>query len=146
LYQQAVVVCSEVHFRPELGLVRLDLAELLLDKFVEERSAGFRRLNIASAEFRETQMQPSLERALRLAPLIRAAADTHAVGLTALCGGVAGSRAEQSRHSHAADHHRADTKVTGSTPEQTRLPLPLASRNVGPEEAEPICIVTPPTW
>ena len=37
-YEQALEVCTQVQFRPELALVRLDLAELLLEDFVEERA------------------------------------------------------------------------------------------------------------
>ena len=66
LYEQALEVCRTVQFRPELALIRLDLAELLLGNFVEERSEALQQLDIAIDEFRDMHMQPSLERALRL--------------------------------------------------------------------------------
>ena len=66
-YEQALDVCTQVQFRPELALVRLDLAELLLEDFVEERAHALELLSIATAEFRDMHMQPSLDRAVRLA-------------------------------------------------------------------------------
>ena len=53
-----------MRFRPELALSRLGLAELLLDKFPDERTEGLEHLDFTIKEFREMKMQPSLERAL----------------------------------------------------------------------------------
>jgi hypothetical protein len=52
-------------FRPELALTRLQLAELLLDHYPEEKAAALEHLDFAIKEFREMKMQPSLDRALK---------------------------------------------------------------------------------
>ena len=49
---------------PAHPLTRLQLAELLLEHYPEERAEALDHLNFAIAEFREMKMQPSLERAL----------------------------------------------------------------------------------
>ena len=64
-YQEAIKVCTEMRFRPELALTRLQLAELLLEHYPDEKSDALEYLDFAINEFREMKMQPSLERALR---------------------------------------------------------------------------------
>ncbi|UCB43865.1 MAG: hypothetical protein JSV77_04250, partial [Dehalococcoidales bacterium] len=64
-YQEAIRVCSEMRFRPEMALTRLQLAELLLEHYPDEKSEALEHLDFAINEFREMKMQPSLERALR---------------------------------------------------------------------------------
>jgi len=64
-YQEAIKVCTEMPFRPELALTRLQLAELLLEHYPEEKSQALEHLDFAIAEFRDMKMQPSLERALK---------------------------------------------------------------------------------
>ena len=64
-YQEAIKVCMEMPFRPELALTRLQLAELLLKHYPVEKSEALEHLDFAIKEFREMKMQPSLERALR---------------------------------------------------------------------------------
>jgi len=64
-YQEAIRVCTEIRFRPELALTRLQLAELLLEHYPDEKSEALEHLDFAINEFREMKMQPSLERALR---------------------------------------------------------------------------------
>ncbi len=54
------------------ALIRLDLAELLLAHYPDERDAAIEHLDFAIAEFREMKMQPSLERALRHRGLLKA--------------------------------------------------------------------------
>jgi len=54
-----------MRFRPELALTRLQLAELLLEHYQDEKSEALEHLDFAINEFREMKMQPSLERALR---------------------------------------------------------------------------------
>jgi len=71
-YEQAIEICEKVHFRPELALTRLELAELLLEHYPAERPAAIEHLNFAIAEFREMKMQPSLERALRHKEVLKA--------------------------------------------------------------------------
>jgi DNA-binding CsgD family transcriptional regulator len=68
-YEKAIAVCQKVRFRPELALVRLDLAELLLNSFPSERDAAIEHLRLATAEFEAMHMQPSLDRALALGRL-----------------------------------------------------------------------------
>jgi len=64
-YDEAIKVCTEMKFRPELALTRLQLAELLLEHYPDEKKEALEHLDFAIAEFREMKMQPSLERALR---------------------------------------------------------------------------------
>ncbi|HEY32808.1 MAG TPA: AAA family ATPase [Dehalococcoidia bacterium] len=64
-YQEAMRVCTEMRFRPELALTRLQLAELILEHYPDEKSETLEHLDFAINEFREMRMQPSLERALR---------------------------------------------------------------------------------
>ena len=65
-YETALNVAGEMRFRPEIALTRLQLAELQLEHFPEERDAALEHLEFASGEFQEMKMQPSLERALSL--------------------------------------------------------------------------------
>jgi hypothetical protein len=71
-YNDAIEVCTKVRFRPELALTRLQLAELLLAHYPDERPGAIEHLDFAIAEFREMKMQPSLERALRHRELLKA--------------------------------------------------------------------------
>jgi DNA-binding CsgD family transcriptional regulator len=65
-YEQALQVCQKIRFRPELALIRLDLAELLLKSYPSERARAADHLQIATAEFEAMHMQPGLTRALEL--------------------------------------------------------------------------------
>jgi tetratricopeptide (TPR) repeat protein len=71
-YQQAIKVCTEMPFRPELALSRLQLAELLLEHYTDEKKEALEHLDFAIKEFREMKMQPSLERALRHKDILKA--------------------------------------------------------------------------
>jgi tetratricopeptide (TPR) repeat protein len=64
-YDEAVKVTTEMSFRPELALTRLQLAELLLEHYPEEKAAALEHLDFAVKEFRDMKMQPSLDRALK---------------------------------------------------------------------------------
>ena len=67
-YDQAMAVAQKLRFRPEIALIRLQLAELLLDNFPSERDLAHEHLHVAIGEFREMKMQSFLERAKRLKP------------------------------------------------------------------------------
>jgi len=71
-YQEAIKVCTEMRFRPELALTRLQLAELLLEHYPKERAEALEHLDFAIAEFQDMKMQPSLERALRHKEILKA--------------------------------------------------------------------------
>jgi tetratricopeptide (TPR) repeat protein len=71
-YARGLDVCQKVRFRPEIALIRLDLAELLLDHYPDEHDAAIEHLDFAIAEFREMKMQPALERALGRRGLLKA--------------------------------------------------------------------------
>jgi len=81
-YEQALEVCGRVHFRPEIALTRLALAELLLDDALaadvppeqreREHSEALSHLDFAIDEFSAMKMQPALERALRHKGLLHA--------------------------------------------------------------------------
>jgi len=51
--------------RPEIALTDLQLAELLVEHYPEERAEALEHLDFAINEFRDMKMQPSLERALK---------------------------------------------------------------------------------
>jgi hypothetical protein len=63
---------SVVRFRSELALTRLQLAELLLDHYPDEKQEAHEHLDFAIKEFREMKMQPSLEKALRRKDILKA--------------------------------------------------------------------------
>jgi tetratricopeptide (TPR) repeat protein len=71
-YQEAIKVCTEIKFRPELALTRLQLAELLLEHYPKERAEALEHLDFAIKEFRDMKMQPSLERALKHKEILKA--------------------------------------------------------------------------
>jgi hypothetical protein len=56
---------TRLRFRPEIALTRLELAELLLAHYPDEKAEALEHLDFAIGEFREMKMQPSLERALK---------------------------------------------------------------------------------
>ena len=65
-YAGALKVTTEMRFRPELALTRLELAELLLENYPKEKAEALDHLDLAIKEFREMKMQPSLERAQKI--------------------------------------------------------------------------------
>ena len=71
-YQEAIKVCTEMRFRPELALTHLQFAELLLEHYPSERKEALEHLDFAIKEFREMKMRPSLERALRHKEILKA--------------------------------------------------------------------------
>ncbi len=71
-YQEAIKACTEMRFRPELALTRLQLAELLLERYPTEKREALEHLDFAIKEFRDMKMQPSLERALRHKEILKA--------------------------------------------------------------------------
>ncbi len=54
-----------MRFRPEIAIIHVHLAELLLDHYPDERNAAIEHLDFAIGELRAMKMQPMLERALR---------------------------------------------------------------------------------
>jgi tetratricopeptide (TPR) repeat protein len=71
-YEKAVKDCTEIGFRPELALTRLQLAELLLEHYPTEGKEAVEHLDFAIKEFQDMKMQPSLERALRHKEILKA--------------------------------------------------------------------------
>ena len=71
-YREAIKVSTEMKFRPELALSRLQLAELLLEHYPKERTAAVEHVHFAISEFRDMKMQPWLERALRHKEILKA--------------------------------------------------------------------------
>jgi tetratricopeptide (TPR) repeat protein len=71
-YKEAIKVCTEMRFRPELALTRLQLAELLLEHYPKERAAALEHLDFAISEFRDMKMRPWLERTLRHKEILKA--------------------------------------------------------------------------
>jgi hypothetical protein len=72
LTEKAVIDCEAIRHRPELALARLQLAELLLGHYPDERDAAIEHLDFAIAELRDMKMQPALERALGRRGLLKA--------------------------------------------------------------------------
>ncbi len=71
-YNQALEVGNKVRFRPEVALTRLQLAELLLEHYPDERAEAIAHLDFAIAELRDMKMQPALERALSHREILKA--------------------------------------------------------------------------
>jgi DNA-binding CsgD family transcriptional regulator len=65
-YERALGEATEMRFRPEVALTRLQLAELLLNRFPSNRQEALGHLAFAIAEFEAMKMAPSLERARAL--------------------------------------------------------------------------------
>ena len=55
-----------------LTLTRLQLAELLLEHYPEEKAEALEHLNFAIRQFRDMKMKPSLERALKYKEILGA--------------------------------------------------------------------------
>jgi tetratricopeptide (TPR) repeat protein/ribosomal protein L40E len=71
-YAEAIKLCTEIRFRPELALTRLQLAELLLEHYPDEKKEALEHLDFAIKEFQDMKMQPSLERALKHKEILNA--------------------------------------------------------------------------
>jgi tetratricopeptide (TPR) repeat protein len=71
-YKEAIKVGTEMKFRPELALTRLQLAELLLEHYLDEKKEALEHLDFAIKEFQEMKMQPWLERALKHKEILKA--------------------------------------------------------------------------
>jgi tetratricopeptide (TPR) repeat protein len=71
-YEKAIKDCTEMKFRPELALSRLQLSELLLEHYPTEKEEALAHLDFAIKEFQDMKMQPSLERALRHKEILKA--------------------------------------------------------------------------
>ena len=65
-YAESISICEKVRFRPELALTRLDLAELLLAHYPDERNEALEHLAFSTTEFSAMDMQPYLARATEL--------------------------------------------------------------------------------
>ena len=65
-------ICTKKKFRPELALSRLELAELLLQHFPQEKSEAIVHLDFVIPEFRDMKMNTYLERALRHKEILKA--------------------------------------------------------------------------
>lgn len=64
-YQEAIRICTEMKFRPELALSRLELAELLLKHYPKEKPEAITHLDFVIPEFRDMKINTYLEHALR---------------------------------------------------------------------------------
>jgi tetratricopeptide (TPR) repeat protein len=71
-YREAIKACTEMKFRPELALTRLQLAELLLEHYRDGKKEALEHLDFAIKEFQDMKMLPSLERALRHKEILKA--------------------------------------------------------------------------
>jgi DNA-binding CsgD family transcriptional regulator len=65
-YEKAVSVCERIGFRPEAALTRLQLADLLLKHYPEERAAALAHIDFVIGESEAMGMEPALRHALRL--------------------------------------------------------------------------------
>ena len=73
-YETAMTVCEKIRFRPEIAILHLSLAELLLKHYQEEARNASRHLELAVSEFSRLAMKPWLERAMNLTRRRRRAA------------------------------------------------------------------------
>ena len=65
-YLQALEAAGKIRFRPEIALTHLQMAELLLEHYPDERAEALEHLEFAIGELRDMKMQPDLEDALAL--------------------------------------------------------------------------------
>jgi DNA-binding CsgD family transcriptional regulator/predicted negative regulator of RcsB-dependent stress response len=65
-FELAVRVCERMRCLPELALSRLDLVETLLGHYPQERRNALELLHSIKADVRAMNMQPALDRAVRL--------------------------------------------------------------------------------
>ena len=63
-YEKGLELMEQIRHRPELALTRLELAELLLDHYPDERAEALEHLDFAITDLRDMKMQSALERAL----------------------------------------------------------------------------------
>ena len=70
LYHEAAELTGRIRNRPEMALTRLQLAELLLDAYPDERDEARKHLDFVVTEFRDMGMKSSLERAMNHAELL----------------------------------------------------------------------------
>lgn len=59
-------VATKLRFRPEIALIRPQVAGLLLESYPAEKAVASEHIDFAIAEFREMKMHPSFERAMGL--------------------------------------------------------------------------------
>jgi tetratricopeptide (TPR) repeat protein len=71
-YQEAIKVCTDIRFRPELALTLLELAELILDHYPDEKKEAVEHLAFCIPEFRDMKMKPWLEGALKHKQILKA--------------------------------------------------------------------------
>jgi hypothetical protein len=71
-YLQALEAAGKIRFRPEIALTRLQLCELLLEHYPDERTEALEHLDFTIGECRDMKMQPSLERALSHRDILKA--------------------------------------------------------------------------
>jgi tetratricopeptide (TPR) repeat protein len=71
-YHQAFEAAGKIRFRPEIALTYLQLSELLLDHYPDERTEALEHLDFAIGELRDMKMQPSLERAFSHRDILKA--------------------------------------------------------------------------
>jgi tetratricopeptide (TPR) repeat protein len=69
-YRTALVVAERIRFRPEVALTRLQLAELLLAHYPDERAEAEAHVRFAIPELEAMKMAPALERARRLSDAV----------------------------------------------------------------------------
>src|SRR5262249_33929052 len=82
-YEAARAVCAGMRFRPELALVELSLAKLLLGHLPARSAEAVERLGRAIPEFEAMGMKPALDEARRLAGHLPGARRDFPHGLTA---------------------------------------------------------------
>ena len=66
LFRQALELSEGIRNRPTIAFARLEMAELLLHHYPDEREEALEHLDFAITELRDMKMQPALERALAL--------------------------------------------------------------------------------
>ena len=71
-YRKALELSEGIRNRPEIALAHLELAELLLEHYPDERAEALEHLDTAITELRDMKMQPALERALSHRDILKA--------------------------------------------------------------------------
>lgn len=65
-FQDALQAAAELQFRPEIALIRFQLAGLLLEHYPDEKADAREHLDFALDEFTEMGMRPWLDKAKEL--------------------------------------------------------------------------------
>jgi hypothetical protein len=65
-YEEALHILRKMRFRPEIALIQLEFADLVLEHYPVDKAVAISHLDAAIEGFCDMKMQPALERARQL--------------------------------------------------------------------------------